>query len=84
MGCEPLSARSRVTGHQLGMDGAGRHLPPALASFPAYVASGFDPNSPAARTLRAAGYPPDLVSGTASLFTELRMRTSTSSRAASP
>lgn len=43
-------------------------LPPAIASFPAYVASGFDPNSPAARAIVAAGYPPDLVSGTASLW----------------
>ncbi|HEY0483669.1 MAG TPA: hypothetical protein VGD37_39390 [Kofleriaceae bacterium] len=43
-------------------------LPPAIANFPAYVASGFDPNSTAARNIEAAGYPPDLVSGTASLW----------------
>ncbi|TMQ02730.1 MAG: hypothetical protein E6J91_50360 [Deltaproteobacteria bacterium] len=43
-------------------------LPPAIANFPAYAASGFDPNSLAARNIRAAGYPPDLVSGTTSLW----------------
>src|SRR5215475_113940 len=31
MGCEPLRPRSRVAGHQLRMDGAGRHPLPALA-----------------------------------------------------
>jgi hypothetical protein len=31
MGCEPLSARSRVAGRQLGMDSAGRYRPPPLA-----------------------------------------------------
>jgi 3HB-oligomer hydrolase (3HBOH) len=36
-------------------------LPPAIKNFPAYVASGFDPNSPAAQAIRAAGYPPDIV-----------------------
>jgi pimeloyl-ACP methyl ester carboxylesterase len=36
-------------------------LPPAVANFPAYVASGFDPNSAAAQAIRAAGYPPDIV-----------------------
>lgn len=43
-------------------------LPPALANFPAYVGSGFDPNSQAARNIRAAGYPPDIVSGAVSLW----------------
>jgi 3HB-oligomer hydrolase (3HBOH) len=38
-------------------------LPPALKNFPAYVASGFDPNSPAAQAIRAAGYPPDILNG---------------------
>jgi hypothetical protein len=37
-------------------------LPPALKDFPAYVASGFDQNSAAAQAIRAAGYPPDIVS----------------------
>jgi hypothetical protein len=35
-------------------------LPPAILNFPDYVASGFDPNSLAAKNIRAAGYPPDL------------------------
>jgi len=43
-------------------------LPPAIASFPAYVASGFDPSSQAAQNIEAAGYPPDIVSGTSSLW----------------
>jgi hypothetical protein len=43
-------------------------LPPAIANFPAYVASGFDPNSQAARNIEAAGYPPDILAGTASLW----------------
>lgn len=36
-------------------------LPPAIKNFPAYVASGFDPNSLAAQNIRAAGYPADIV-----------------------
>jgi len=36
-------------------------LPPAIKNFPAYVASGYDPNSEAAREIREAGYPPDVV-----------------------
>jgi alpha-beta hydrolase superfamily lysophospholipase len=36
-------------------------LPPAIANFPAYAASGYDPNSPAAQEILAAGYPPDIV-----------------------
>ncbi|HET9623103.1 MAG TPA: 3-hydroxybutyrate oligomer hydrolase family protein [Kofleriaceae bacterium] len=43
-------------------------LPPAIANFAAYAASGFDPNSLAAKNILAAGYPPDIVSGTASLW----------------
>ncbi|HKA86102.1 MAG TPA: 3-hydroxybutyrate oligomer hydrolase family protein [Haliangiales bacterium] len=43
-------------------------LPPAVRNFPAYVASGFDPNGQAAGNIRAAGYPPDLVSGAVSLW----------------
>jgi hypothetical protein len=36
-------------------------LPAAIRNFPAYVASGFNPNSAAAQAIRAAGYPPDIV-----------------------
>ncbi len=43
-------------------------LPPAIRNFPAYVASGFDPNSVAAQNIRAAGYPPDIVIGSMSLW----------------
>lgn len=43
-------------------------LPPAIKNFPAYVASGFDPNSQAAQNIRAAGYPPDIVSGPLSFW----------------
>ncbi len=43
-------------------------LPPAIKNFPAYVASGFDPNSQAAQNIQAAGYPPDLVSGSLSFW----------------
>lgn len=43
-------------------------LPPAIQNFPAYVASGFNPSSQAAQNIRAAGYPPDLVSGPLSLW----------------
>jgi hypothetical protein len=35
-------------------------LPPAIKNFPAYQASGYDPNSPAAQAIIAAGYPPDI------------------------
>ncbi|HZZ83870.1 MAG TPA: 3-hydroxybutyrate oligomer hydrolase family protein [Anaeromyxobacteraceae bacterium] len=46
------------------------YLPPALKWFPAYVASGHDPSSPAARAIVAAGYPPDIVlSPTTTLWT---------------
>jgi hypothetical protein len=37
-------------------------LPPAILNFPDYVASGYDSNSTAAKNIRAAGYPPDVVS----------------------
>jgi hypothetical protein len=43
-------------------------LPPAILNYPDYFASGFDANSTAAKNIRAAGYPPDLVSGTTSLW----------------
>ncbi len=36
-------------------------LPPAIRNFPDYVASNYDPASPAAQAIRAAGYPPDIV-----------------------
>src|SRR5947207_1710305 len=44
-------------------------LPPAVLNFPDYVASGRDPNSTAAKNIRAAGYPPDIVIGNTSLWT---------------
>jgi hypothetical protein len=43
-------------------------LPPAILNFPDYAASGFNPASTAAKNIQAAGYPPDLVSGTKSLW----------------
>ncbi|MEP6996936.1 MAG: hypothetical protein ABI900_04770, partial [Betaproteobacteria bacterium] len=36
-------------------------LPPAILNWPDYVASGFNPDSTAAKNIRAAGYPPDIV-----------------------
>jgi hypothetical protein len=39
-------------------------LPPAIRNMPDYVASGYDPNSEAARNIRAAGYPPDIFNAT--------------------
>ena len=45
-------------------------LPPAILNYPDYVASGLDPNGTAAKNIRAAGYPPDIVnSPTVSLWT---------------
>jgi hypothetical protein len=44
------------------------HLPRAVLNFPDYVASGLSATSTAARNIRAAGYPPDLKAGTASLW----------------
>jgi 3HB-oligomer hydrolase (3HBOH) len=43
-------------------------LPPAVLNFPDYVTKGFNANSTAAKNVRAAGYPPDIVTGTASLW----------------
>jgi hypothetical protein len=43
-------------------------LPPAILNFPDYAASGFSANSTAAKNIVAAGYPPDIVSGTTSLW----------------
>src|SRR5689334_8636515 len=43
-------------------------LPPAILNFADYSASGFDPNSTAAKNIVATGYPPDLVLGTSSLW----------------
>src|SRR5260370_39792299 len=42
--------------------------PPAILNFPDYVASDFNPSSTAAKNIVAAGYPPDIVSGTNSLW----------------
>jgi hypothetical protein len=36
-------------------------LPPVIKNFPAYMASNYNPNSPAAQAILAAGYPPDIV-----------------------
>ena len=45
-------------------------LPPAILNFPDYVASGLSPDSTAAKNIRGAGYPPDIVnSPTVSLWT---------------
>jgi len=43
-------------------------LPPAILNFPDYAASGFSANSTAAKNIVAAGYPPDIVSGSLSLW----------------
>src|SRR5512137_1297731 len=43
-------------------------LPAAVLNWPDYVASGFSATSTAARNIVAAGYPPDIVHGTASLW----------------
>jgi len=43
-------------------------LPPAILNFPDYTASGFSAASTAAKNIQAAGYPPDIVAGTASLW----------------
>lgn len=45
-------------------------LPPAVLNYNDYVASGLDANSTAAKNIRAAGYPPDIVaSPTSTLWT---------------
>jgi hypothetical protein len=36
-------------------------LPPAILNYPDYVASNFSANSTASKNIRAAGYPPDIV-----------------------
>src|SRR3989441_7272476 len=36
-------------------------LPPAILNFPDYVASGFKDTSTAAKNIRGAGYPPDII-----------------------
>ena len=43
-------------------------LPPAILTFPDYVASGFNANSTAAKNILAAGYGPDIVQGASSLW----------------
>src|SRR2546427_6188995 len=43
-------------------------LPPAILNFPDYVASKLDPASAAAQKIRGAGYPPDITTGTLSLW----------------
>ena len=43
-------------------------LPPGVLNYPDYALSKFDPNSTAARNIRAAGYPPDIVNGTDSMW----------------
>ncbi|MEO5698330.1 MAG: 3-hydroxybutyrate oligomer hydrolase family protein [Burkholderiaceae bacterium] len=43
-------------------------LPPAILNFPDYVASGYASASTAAKNIRAAGYPPDLLAGAASMW----------------
>jgi len=43
-------------------------LPPAILNFPDYRASGFNSASTAAANIRGAGYPPDIVAGTASFW----------------
>jgi hypothetical protein len=44
-----------------GLDNLLVQLPAALREFPAYAASGYDPDSTAAHAIRDAGYPPDIV-----------------------
>jgi 3HB-oligomer hydrolase (3HBOH) len=43
-------------------------LPPAILNFPDYVAGGFNATSTAAKNIRAAGYPPDIVKSPSSLW----------------
>jgi hypothetical protein len=43
-------------------------LPPAILNFPDYTASSFSALSTAAKNIQAAGYPPDIVAGTTSLW----------------
>jgi len=43
-------------------------LPPAILNFPDYATSGFNAAGTAAKNIQGAGYPPDIVSGTTSLW----------------
>jgi len=43
-------------------------LPPAILNFPDYMSSGFNPHSTAALNIEGASYPPDIVSGSTSLW----------------
>ncbi len=43
-------------------------LPPAILNFPDYVASGRNPDGTAAKNIRAAGYPPDIIGGLSGSF----------------
>ena len=43
-------------------------LPPAILNFPDYRTSGFSAASTASKNIQGAGYPPDMVSGTTSLW----------------
>lgn len=43
-------------------------LPPAILNFADYASSGFSAASTAAQNIQLAGYPPDIVNGTASLW----------------
>jgi hypothetical protein len=45
-------------------------LPLAILNFPDYVASGLDPKSTAAKNIRAASYPPDIIEGATSMWTK--------------
>jgi hypothetical protein len=44
-------------------------LPPGILNYTDYAASGFDPDSTAAKNIRAAGYPPDLIAAKTTLWT---------------
>lgn len=44
-------------------------LPPAVLNYPDYRAGGFSSSSTAAKNIRAAGYPPDIIAGAATLWT---------------
>ena len=46
-------------------------LPPAILNYPDYAASGFNPNSTAAKNILAAGYPPDLTTSQEGTTTSL-------------
>jgi hypothetical protein len=43
-------------------------LPPAIRNWPDYMASGFKADSQAAKNIMKAGYPPDIVNGSTSLW----------------